>query len=549
MSQAKFAVAITADDKTAKGVSSAEKRIGAIPKHVSSVNRSQARQAQESIARSSRGMLRTLGSVEQASARVFGGRSVTSGFTTRLGALRDAASATGTGLGEAAAAGGALEGSLVGVGVVAGATVGVLAAAGYAAFKLADGWAKGAASIGRTADIIGVATKDMQEFAAASERMGVDKGTATGGLGGLSQTLNDARYGRNRDALAVLGKLGVKLQLNDGGTVDVGKMLPAIADAVAAQNSSGRRTATRALGMPEALIPVLSQGAKALSADMTDAGNTAYIATPGDIARGQRIQRKGSMVGQLADRAMAIAGSGAADLAEPGYDAVLSGGRQILSGATTFGGVVKNTFAPAAAAIERGGRFIERAAAGLTSAAVHAAQATQQRFGVPSSITLGQYGVESGYGRHMPRGSNNPFGIKARSGEPFVMARTQEQDRWGRSYSTMAKFRKFGSLEEAFSAHAQLLQGKRYAGARRALPSVDGYADALTGVYATDRHYGSKLKSIIHRNDLTKYDHPASSEIPVKVEVEMKGQWPSGMKAKATAGRGKRPAISHAFVG
>jgi hypothetical protein len=36
----------------------------------------------------------------------------------------------------------------------------------------------------------------LQEFAGAAERVGVDKNTAMGALGGLSQTLNDARYGR-----------------------------------------------------------------------------------------------------------------------------------------------------------------------------------------------------------------------------------------------------------------------------------------------------------------------------------------------------------------
>lgn len=367
MSQPKVAIDITANDRTAKGVRAAEKRLGTIPKHASAVTRNQDRAMRESLGRTGRSALRTLGQVEQASARVFGGRSVTSGFATRLGAIREAASATGTGLGEAAGGAGMLSSSLGVLGTVAGATVGLLAAAGFAAFKMADGWAKGAAAIGRMADTMGVARKEMQEFAAASERMGVDKGAATGGLASLSQTLNDARYGRNGGALAILSKLGVKMQLNDDGTVNVGAMIPAIADAIARQNSSGRRTAASALGLSDALIPVFAQGGGKLGADMTDAGNTAYIASDDDITRGQRIQRKGAMVGQLTDRAMAIAGSAAADAAEPGYDATLAAGRQMVGGATTFGGIVKNTFAPAAGLIERGGRAIERAAGSIAA--------------------------------------------------------------------------------------------------------------------------------------------------------------------------------------
>lgn len=552
MSQPKVAIDITANDRTAKGARSAEKRLGTVPKHVSAVTRNQDRAMREGLGRSSRSALRTLGQVEQASARVFGGRSVTSGFATRLGAIREAAAATGTGLGEAAGSASMLGSTLGVLGTVAGATVGVLAAAGFAAFKMADGWAKGAAAVGRMADTMGVARKEMQEFAAASERMGVDKGAATGGLASLSQTLNDARYGRNTGALAMLSKLGVKMQLNDDGTVNVGAMLPAIADAIARQNSSGRRTASSALGLSDALIPVFSQGGKALGDDMKDAGNTAYIASDDDIKRGQRIQRKGAMVGQLTDRAMAIAGSAAADAAEPGYDATLAAGRQIVGGATTFGGVVKNTFAPAAGlierggrAIEQGGRSIERAAAGLTARAISAAQRTQARTGVRASVTLGQYGLESSYGKRMPSGSNNPFGIKARRGEPFVLARTREEDRSGRSYYTMAKFRKFDTLEDAFEAHAKLLSGKRYRAFQQAR-TVDEAADSLTGVYATDHRYGAKLKSVIHKQGLERYDRPPAGQ-PTQISLEVHGL-PQGTRVTAKSRHGSQPAISHAVA-
>nr|WP_315463129.1 glucosaminidase domain-containing protein [uncultured Sphingomonas sp.] len=552
MSQPKVAIDITANDRTAKGARSAEKRLGTVPKHVSAVTRNQDRAMREGLGRSSRSALRTLGQVEQASARVFGGRSVTSGFATRLGAIREAAAATGTGLGEAAGSASMLGSTLGVLGTVAGATVGVLAAAGFAAFKMADGWAKGAAAVGRMADTMGVARKEMQEFAAASERMGVDKGAATGGLASLSQTLNDARYGRNTGALAMLSKLGVKMRLNDDGTVNVGAMLPAIADAIARQNSSGRRTASSALGLSDALIPVFSQGGKALGDDMKDAGNTAYIASDDDIKRGQRIQRKGAMVGQLTDRAMAIAGSAAADAAEPGYDATLAAGRQIVGGATTFGGIVKNTFAPAAGlierggrAIEQGGRSIERAAAGLTARAISAAQRTQARTGVRASVTLGQYGLESSYGKRMPAGSNNPFGIKARRGEPFVLARTREEDRFGRSYYTTAKFRKFDTLEDAFEAHAKLLSGKRYRAFQQAR-TVDEAADSLTGVYATDHRYGAKLKSVIHKQGLERYDRPPAGQ-PTQISLEVHGL-PQGTRVTAKSRHGSQPAISHAVA-
>lgn len=344
---ATYGIAITADDKTEKGAKSAEKRLGTIPKRTSAVNKRYADEEDRAVTRRSRGLLGTFGRIEQASARAFGGRSLTKGITERLSAVKEAASEAGTGLGEAATAGTALEGALTAVGVAGAATIGIIAAAGYAAYRLADGWAKGAASIGRTAEIIGVASKQLQEFNAAAERQGVEKGTATSAVAGLSQTLNDARYGRNNDAVALLSRLGVKLQTNPDGSVNTGAMLPQIADALARQNSSGRRTAARILGIPESALPAFTQGGKALSADMKDADSTAYIASSGEIETAKRIQRKQAIVGQIKDRAVAVAGSTTATAGEGALDATISTGRGLIGGTVSFGGVVKNTFAPA----------------------------------------------------------------------------------------------------------------------------------------------------------------------------------------------------------
>jgi len=144
---------------------------------------------------------------------------------------------------------------------------------------------------------------------------------------------------------------------------------------------------------------------------------------------------------------------------------------------------------------------------GFTNDIIAAAQESNRQTGIPASITLAQFGLESGYGRHMPPGSNNPFGIKARPGEPFVEQATWEQDRSGRKYLVKARFRKYGSLAEAFADHARVLQNPAYAHARAARSSAE-FADRLTGVYATDHQYGAKLKSVIHHNNLDSFNIP-----------------------------------------
>lgn len=145
---------------------------------------------------------------------------------------------------------------------------------------------------------------------------------------------------------------------------------------------------------------------------------------------------------------------------------------------------------------------------------VAAAQAAQKNWHVPAAISIAQYALESSWGTHMPEGSYNPFGIKAISNQPSVRALTREVIN-GKDVYIPQDFRKFGSIAEAFDAHAELLaNGKAYAAARGYLHNlnlssdddVDGYANALTGHYATDPKYGALLIKIIKGSDLTRYD-------------------------------------------
>lgn len=125
-----------------------------------------------------------------------------------------------------------------------------------------------------------------------------------------------------------------------------------------------------------------------------------------------------------------------------------------------------------------------------------AAKAAEAKYGVPAEITMAQYQLESGNGAHMPKGSNNPFGIKARQGEAYVEATTREFIH-GKMVTVSARFRKFDSLAQAFEEHAKLLATSPAYKKARAAGSTSAFADALTGVYATDPNYGTKLKSII----------------------------------------------------
>ncbi|MFP5261306.1 MAG: glycoside hydrolase family 73 protein [Blastocatellia bacterium] len=148
----------------------------------------------------------------------------------------------------------------------------------------------------------------------------------------------------------------------------------------------------------------------------------------------------------------------------------------------------------------------QKAAKKFPDDVVAAAQESQRKWGVPSSVTLAQWALESSYGKHMPAGSNNPFGIKAKPGQPSVEAGTEEEV-GGKMISTKAPFRKYGSLTEAFDDHGRLLAtSKYYKKAMEQSNEPAKFADSLTGVYATDSKYGEKLKQIITDNNLYQYD-------------------------------------------
>ena len=141
-----------------------------------------------------------------------------------------------------------------------------------------------------------------------------------------------------------------------------------------------------------------------------------------------------------------------------------------------------------------------------------AAAASQLKWKVPASITLAQWAVESAWGASMPADSNNPFGIKAVGNQPGVDAGTREVIN-GQDISITAKFRKFDSLAEAFDLHGRLLAtNKVYAPAMALSADPDAFADALTGVYATDPKYGYTLKWVMRTYNFGQYNQVADAK-------------------------------------
>lgn len=138
---------------------------------------------------------------------------------------------------------------------------------------------------------------------------------------------------------------------------------------------------------------------------------------------------------------------------------------------------------------------------------VAAAQAAQRFWRIPARVSIGQYGLESAWGKAEPIGSNNPFGIKAKPGQPFVLARTREEHADGSSYYIMAPFEKFATVAEAFNAHAKLLAtAPVYHAAMALLPDVDAFVTEMARHYATAHDYATELLHLIAVDGLAQFD-------------------------------------------
>lgn len=137
-----------------------------------------------------------------------------------------------------------------------------------------------------------------------------------------------------------------------------------------------------------------------------------------------------------------------------------------------------------------------------------AARAAQAATGIPASFMIAQAAHESGWGKREITGKDgtnsfNVFGIKATGNWTGKVAEVQTTEYVnGKPQKVMAKFRAYGSYEEAFKDYAKLIgSNERYAKvvAQAQSGSAEGFARGLQKAgYATDPEYASKLARTIN---------------------------------------------------
>jgi lysozyme len=140
------------------------------------------------------------------------------------------------------------------------------------------------------------------------------------------------------------------------------------------------------------------------------------------------------------------------------------------------------------------------------------AMAAQRTYGVPAAVTIAQAIDESAWGQSsLASEDHNLFGIKGTGPAGSVSLPTQEVY-GGETVSVTAQFRVYDNVAQSIEDHGQLLaQSGSYTVAMAHQNSPNSFANALTGVYATDPGYGASLIGLMRQYNLYRYDASATS--------------------------------------
>jgi flagellum-specific peptidoglycan hydrolase FlgJ len=133
--------------------------------------------------------------------------------------------------------------------------------------------------------------------------------------------------------------------------------------------------------------------------------------------------------------------------------------------------------------------------------------ATQQKYGVPAAVTIAQAIDESGWGQsQLATQDNNLFGIKGAGPAGSNSKPTQEYEN-GQWVTVNAGFRVYDNVAQSIDDHGALLASSgHYTRAMADRSNPDAFANALTGVYATNPSYGSDLIQLMQQYNLYRYD-------------------------------------------
>lgn len=169
------------------------------------------------------------------------------------------------------------------------AIVGVSTVAGVA--DLAAQFGRWGNNIQRTASTLGVSTTNLQEFQAAAKMAGLSSDSMTASLKSMGDTLEDATYGRNQEALMMMNRLHIKLHRTKNGAIDSARGLKDLADALQNPafkgNAQAQALVARTFGV-ESMLYLLQKGSRGIDDYIRQARKLGLIMSPAQVSAANR---------------------------------------------------------------------------------------------------------------------------------------------------------------------------------------------------------------------------------------------------------------------
>jgi flagellum-specific peptidoglycan hydrolase FlgJ len=127
-------------------------------------------------------------------------------------------------------------------------------------------------------------------------------------------------------------------------------------------------------------------------------------------------------------------------------------------------------------------------------------------YGLPYACCVAQGAIESEWGRYgIGNGGYNIFGRKWGGEGEYVEVKTQEDDGTGNLYTITAKFQSYNDIGDAINDWCHLMiwgPYKEFSDQYKEDQNLESFVNGISGVYATDIYYASKIMNTIRACDL-----------------------------------------------
>ena len=158
---------------------------------------------------------------------------------------------------------------------------------------MAKDFATGAATMGRSADRLGMPVDKLSQFGIAAHLAGSSAEAMQSGLQGLQATTADAAYGRNNEAWQAFRAAGIDVGDAKRGVIDDPGRMAKIADETQRLAKVSTNAAQRWLdmvGVGRELYPVLRNGSAGLQGYM-DQAKSFHLTTPQDVQEARQLEQ------------------------------------------------------------------------------------------------------------------------------------------------------------------------------------------------------------------------------------------------------------------